>query len=85
MQSAEDPSKEPEAMSDERWYWCLRHGRVERPGECRSDDRLGPYPTPDDARQWRHRHETRQERWEAEDERWERWGEDEDEDEDEDD
>jgi len=31
-------------MSDEQWYYCLKHGTVEGPGGCRAADRLGPYP-----------------------------------------
>jgi hypothetical protein len=31
-------------MSEERWYYCLKHDAVEGPDGCRSADRLGPYP-----------------------------------------
>ena len=31
-------------MSDEQWYYCLKHGTVEGPEGCRAADRLGPYP-----------------------------------------
>lgn len=27
------------------FYYCLKHGTVEREGECKATDRLGPYPT----------------------------------------
>jgi hypothetical protein len=58
-------------MSDDgEWYWCLRHGRVEEREGCRADDRLGPYPTPQAARNWRERVESRNERWDDADERW---------------
>jgi hypothetical protein len=62
-------------MTDQAFYWCLRHQRVEPAGQCRSEDRLGPYATEAEARQWRERHEGRETRWEEEDERWESWGE----------
>jgi hypothetical protein len=32
-------------MTDQAFYWCLRHQRVEPAGQCRSEDRLGPYAT----------------------------------------
>jgi hypothetical protein len=31
-------------MSDEQWFYCLKHGTVEGPQGCRAADRLGPYP-----------------------------------------
>ena len=31
------------------YYYCLKHGTVEREGECKATDRLGPYPTPEAA------------------------------------
>jgi len=31
-------------MSDEQWFYCLKHGTVEGPEGCRAADRLGPYP-----------------------------------------
>jgi hypothetical protein len=63
-------------MADEQYYWCLRHQQVETAGQCRAEDRLGPYASAEEARAWRERHESRQERWETEDERWASWGED---------
>jgi hypothetical protein len=56
----------------EGFYWCTRHQRAERAGEaCPEQFRLGPYPTEDDARNWRQRRDAREDRWEAEDEAWE--------------
>lgn len=52
------------------YWWCLTHGRVEQGDVCKSEDRLGPYPTEEAAASWRTRHETREETWEEEDERW---------------
>jgi hypothetical protein len=31
-------------MSDEQWYYCLKHHTVEPRDGCRAADRLGPYP-----------------------------------------
>lgn len=31
-------------MTDEEWYYCLRHKTVEPREGCRAADRLGPYP-----------------------------------------
>ncbi len=60
-------------MSDgERFYWCQRHGRVERAGEtCPERDLLGPYPSAEAARNWRQQHEAREDRWQAQDDAWE--------------
>jgi hypothetical protein len=56
----------------EQYYWCTRHQRVEREGEaCAERFRLGPYPTAEDARNWRQHRDAREERWEHEDEDWE--------------
>lgn len=56
---------------DGGWYWCVRHGRVEHGAEsCPADDRMGPYPTEDAARNWRQSVEARNERWDAEDRAW---------------
>jgi hypothetical protein len=32
-----------------QWYWCLRHGRVEKGDGCANKDRMGPYATEDEA------------------------------------
>lgn len=58
------------------YYWCFAHDEVEQGRTCRASRRLGPYETPEAARAWRDRAETRNESWEAEDKRWE--GEDDD-------
>ena len=53
------------------FYWCVHHGRVEHGREaCRADDRMGPYPTEEAARNWRETVEARNEKWEAEDRAW---------------
>lgn len=53
------------------WYWCVRHDRVEHGADaCRGDDRMGPYPTEEAARNWRETVEARNDRWDAEDRAW---------------
>ncbi len=59
-------------MSDERFWWCTVHERVEDDTTtCRAADRYGPYESRDAARNWRQRFEQREERWEAQDDDWE--------------
>ena len=36
-------------MSDDAWYYCVRHHTVERRDVCKAIDRLGPYPTREEA------------------------------------
>lgn len=50
------------------WYYCFKHQTVERRGECVEMDRMGPYPTADDARNWRARVAERNEQWDEDDE-----------------
>ena len=53
------------------WYWCLRHGRAEPEGEqCAAVDRLGPYPTREQALQWREQVDRRNETWREQDRQW---------------
>jgi hypothetical protein len=52
------------------YYYCLAHSKVEGPGECPAAERLGPYPTKEAALAWRETAAQRSERWDAEDERW---------------
>jgi hypothetical protein len=53
------------------WYWCQRHGRAEEgAAACRALDRLGPYPTREDAENWREQVEARNETWEEQDREW---------------
>jgi hypothetical protein len=54
-------------MSDEvRWYFCLKHSRVEQGPGCPGRHRLGPYPTEDAAANALERARERTEEWEAE-------------------
>lgn len=53
------------------WYWCVRHDRVEQAGgACRADDRMGPYPTEEAARNWQGTVEARNAEWDAEERAW---------------
>ncbi len=36
-------------MADGDWYYCLDHKTVEPYVGCKSENRLGPYPTRDEA------------------------------------
>lgn len=49
------------------WYWCLRHARVEPADGCAAADRMGPYASTQEARNWRERVRARNEAWDAED------------------
>lgn len=57
--------------SGERYYWCLRHHRVETESDgCPAKDRLGPYTSAADAEHALQRVEERNEAWDAENARW---------------
>ena len=58
-------------MSDGDWYWCLRHHAVEPFEGCRAEDRLGPYPTRDEAAHALQKVQERNEKWDREDEEYE--------------
>jgi hypothetical protein len=58
------------------WYFDLKKGEAVPAGERGpADHLLGPYPTRSAAENWRDRVESRNEAWDADDERWERSGE----------
>jgi hypothetical protein len=52
------------------WYYCLRHHTVEREGECKATDRLGPYPDQESAANALQSIREREERLEREDRAW---------------
>ena len=55
-----------------KWYWCLKHERVEEAEEaCRAEDRMGPYPSREAATHWKEKVDERNEKWDEEDRRWE--------------
>lgn len=49
------------------WYYCFTHDRVEHQDESDDTDRMGPYPTAEDARNWRERVAERNAEWDDED------------------
>ena len=58
-------------MTDTEYYWCLRHQRVESGDTvCRASQTMGPYRTPDEARQALERVRQRNEEWETDDRVW---------------
>lgn len=59
-------------MSEARYYWCIRHSRVESgPDVCAARYTLGPYPTRQDAEHALEQVRLRNEQWDAEDAAWE--------------
>jgi hypothetical protein len=60
-----------EAVLVERWWWCLKHQRVEPDLGCASTDRLGPFATPEEAARALQTVHERNARYDAEDEAWE--------------
>jgi hypothetical protein len=52
----------------EFWY-CLKHHAVEGHDGCKNADRLGPYPTEDDASRALEKVQERNEEWES-DPKW---------------
>ncbi len=53
------------------WWWCRHHERVEAADtRCPPEDRLGPYASEAEARNWKERVEARNEQWDAEDRAW---------------
>jgi hypothetical protein len=54
-----------------RFYWCMRHHRVENgDNACPAKYLLGPYPSAADAAGALQQVQQRNEAWEAEDARW---------------
>lgn len=51
-------------MAEGQWYWCLTHHRVEPYEACRSEVRLGPYATREDAANALEKVQDRNEAWE---------------------
>ena len=50
------------------WYYCFKHKKVESGhDDCNLMDRMGPYPTREDAENWRERVAVRNEAWNDED------------------
>jgi hypothetical protein len=62
-------SDQPNHLGDAHgdWYFCLKHNTVEPRDGCPAKDRMGPYPTPEEALNWKERVEERNKEWDAED------------------
>lgn len=58
-------------MSDGQWYYCLTHHAVEPFDGCKSEDRLGPYATQEDAAHALEKVRERNKEWDEEDSRFE--------------
>ncbi len=56
-------------MPADGWYYCITHHTVEPLEGCKAMDRLGPYPTPEEAAHALERVAERNEAWDAEDEK----------------
>lgn len=57
------------ASNDQEWYWCLRHARAESTQRCGAELRMGPYAS-EEAAKFAEKAKSREDQWEAEDERW---------------
>ena len=57
------------------WYWDL-HKQLAVPADQRGpgDHTLGPYRTRGEAENWKTKVDTRNDAWDDDDERWNRWG-----------
>lgn len=64
-----DSSKDTGTDSDEGWYYCLKHKKVEHGMVCPARNRLGPYPTEADAARALEISRERNEAWDN-DPRW---------------
>lgn len=52
-----------------QWFYCLKHHTVEGALGCRAKDRLGPYPTREEAEHALDKVKERNEAWKAQDSR----------------
>jgi hypothetical protein len=59
-------------MTATTWYWCLTHERAETADERdHPENALGPFESPDAARDWKDRNEERAQKWKQQDQAWE--------------
>lgn len=56
--------------SAEQFFWCLRHKRVETSDRCGSELLMGPYGSAEEAQGYADTAKTRNDAWDADDERW---------------
>jgi hypothetical protein len=52
---------------ERRWWFCLKHNTVEPDAGCRAKERLGPYPTREEAARALETAKRRNEEWDAAD------------------
>jgi hypothetical protein len=52
---------------EQRWWFCLKHKTVERDPGCPGRERLGPYPTREEAEHALETARRRTEEWDAQD------------------
>jgi hypothetical protein len=52
---------------EHRWWFCLKHNTVEPDAGCRAKERLGPYPTREEAARALETAKRRNEEWDAAD------------------
>ena len=53
--------------TEQQWWFCLKHHAAERGAGCPGKDRLGPYPTRQDAERALETVRRRNEEWDAQD------------------
>jgi hypothetical protein len=51
--------------TEQHWYYCLRHHAVEPEPGCPAKDRLGPYPTQEEAARALEKVRERNKEWDA--------------------
>lgn len=49
--------------NDPQWFYCLKHHTVEGPVGCRAKDRIGPFPTREEAEHALEKVRERNEEW----------------------
>ncbi|WP_214416353.1 hypothetical protein [Sphaerisporangium fuscum] len=58
-------------MSEGQWWFCLKHMAVEPERGCPNKDRLGPYPTQEEAAAALQTAAARNKAWQEQDKEWE--------------
>jgi hypothetical protein len=66
----QDPGRGGDVGLGERWWYCLKHMRVEPDAGCPNKHRMGPYPTRDAAAAALQVAGERNEAWRAADRKW---------------
>lgn len=56
---------------EQRWWWCLKHERVEPELGCADTKRVGPFATVEEAQRALQTVQERNKQYDAEDEAWE--------------